>query len=489
MSRDKHDTPHDASFRVRPWRKRLRVLGPASLTALITALAAPAVAADEILDICQDELADVESRIAACSTLTDLSKISDEAYVTAHWERGLIYVETGDYRLAIQDFTTVILMESDDLDAWVARGEAKLAIDRPELARQDFRHVLRIDPENARAREVCADAVVAIGLEDQTTSAVEHACAIVTIDEEAYAAAVRKREEAAADDYVPAARRVPKEFGEEVLDTLDQLQAARDDREWFRAAELYSRALALDPVAVLCRWQLNEGLGGYVLRQYDMLLRPEAYDRGPIPRTLGELQVLLTVDPADPEALRERGLLFAESGAGFAAVDDLDAALRSDPDSIELLIMSTKARLDVLNDPKNQYRFPRMTRSYFKPDLILERIERAIELGSEDFMTHLTHAEVLGWQRGVSEKVEALRRRVDADDRAIALLPTWPDHPLKFFVAARLYMDRGAALLDLGDEEQSFEDFGRMAVPPGIAISDWYDACYVPDLPVAADPP
>jgi len=425
--------------------------------------------------MCQDDSLDVESRIAACSTLTEI-RTDEEVYIVAHRERGHLYVETGEYRMAIMDFTTVIAMESSDLDAWIARGEAKLAIDLHELARQDFRHVLRVDPENAAAREGCADALVALDMEDQIDSALAHACAIVqSYRREAPSDTVETSQSADAQPATPAVRR---EFGDKVMAILAQLQAARADADWLRAAALYASATAIDSVAVLCRWQASGGFDGYLLRQYDMMLRPEAYERRP--RTPGDVQSLLAGSAGDPVVLRERGLLFAESGAGFAAIDDLDAALQADPDSVELLVLSTKARLAVLNDFSYLDRFPYEARSYFAPDLMLHNIERAMELGADDLITNLAYAETIAWQKNYSDDPELLERARTAYDRTIELLPTWPEHPLKHFLASRLYLKRALIFFSLGDDERFSEDMGHVANPPGIDDSLWHEACYEP---------
>ena len=268
------------------------------------------------------------------------------------------------------------------------------------------------------------------------------------------------------------------EFGAEVLDMLERMYVSQRGGDWFRAAIYYTRAIELDPDAVLCRWEIGWGFDGYMLRQYDMLLRPDAYQDGPIPRALAEIQSVLTENPDDVDALRERGLLFAASGGGFAAVDDLDAALASNPESVELMVLSTKARLNVWQPGPLFRRNPDRARSYFEPAAMLERIEDAIARGADDLFTYLTYAKVLSWQTQ-DDDASTIERQVAALDRAIELLPTWPEHGLKQFLAYRLYFDRGSALNQLGDSEAFFDNIDLALNPPGVETDIHDPRCWL----------
>jgi tetratricopeptide (TPR) repeat protein len=305
----------------------------------------------------------------------------------------------------------------------------------------------------------------------------------------------------AENDAAPTPARVAKEFGDEVRDLLARMEDSRDAGDAFRAAIYCTRAVEIDPDAVYCMWGLGGGFEGLLLRQYDMVLRPEIYRDGPIARTLPEIQEALSGNPRDPDALRERALLFAASGGATAAADDLDKALEADPESVEFMVLNTKAHLDVLESQiywsalsdsyrrhvSSDFQVPRASyfgspnffAHYYQPEEWLATMERAVELGADDFFTHLTYRRVLEILSHTKDPSLADDVRVELD-RAIELLPTWPEGLSKRYFGFKLYSARADADFDLRDLD-AYQDAMKLAMnPPGVE-ADLYDPrCFEP---------
>ncbi len=447
---------------------------------LVLAIWCTATSALASLDTCLDRSNAPHERIDACAMAIEGGGLDDAELAAAHRGKGTAYSDSGLYREAIPELTRASRLDPADTTTWLARAVAFTRVGSLEGARIDYRRVLRLDPLNLEASRGCADALTKLGYEDQLERALDNACAIVTFVEPAYSGRQTQRESFVASDSTSSTTRTRREFDDAVLDLLEKMRDAQRAGDWFRAAIYHSQAMETDPDAVLCRWALGWGFDGYMLRQYDMLLRPELYEEGAVPRTLAEVQAALSTNPQDADALRERGLLFAESGAAFNAVDDLDAALETDPESVDLMILSTKARTNVLKIGPLFRQFPHRSRSYLKPDAMLERVEEAIRLGADDLMTHVTHEAVLQWQPNAFEDPVLVGRRIAALERAIELLPTWPEQALKRHLAYRLYMDRGSALSEI-EGWQVFADHMALALhPPGVESSLYDPRCYLP---------
>ena len=469
----------DDSYRIWEFSERWPTLLGAFLATFLLAAFVAGKSAMADLETCLDRNSASADRIAACTDAIENGSLADPNLAAAVRERGLANMELGNHRAAIPDLTRAIRLEPKDVVTWMAKARAFLETGSLEGARRDFRRVLLLEPNNAEAQQGCIDVLTAQGHDNPTVAAQEHACAIVTMDEEAYAAAVQDREDASADENTPTVRWVHREFGDDVMALLAKMNESRKAGDWFRAAIYYTRAIELDPDAVLCRWQISQGFEGYVMRQYDMLLRPDVYMNGPIPRTLAEIQAVLSENPNDADALRERGLLFAASGGSFNAVDDLDAALDADPDSVELMVLSTNARVNVLQVGQLFWQFPDVSRSYLEPDTMLTRIEEAIARGADDLLTNLTYEQVLSWQPGAFDDPDLIEKRISALNRAIDQLPTWPEHGLKQFLAYRLYFGRGSALNQLGDSEAFFDNMDLALNPPGVESAIHDPRCYI----------
>lgn len=66
--------------------------------------------------------------------------------------RAKVLAESGDFERAMGDLDQGIAIEANDAQAYVARGYARLALKRPELALFDFKTALRLRPDLATAR-------------------------------------------------------------------------------------------------------------------------------------------------------------------------------------------------------------------------------------------------------------------------------------------------------------------------------------------------
>jgi tetratricopeptide (TPR) repeat protein len=480
----------------------LRVCRHVARAVLIAAaiVASGSVMADA-LDTCLDSNLEPAARIEACTASIESAGLADSELAAAVRERGLANIELGNHRAAIPDLTRATRLEPADVSTWMAKAHAFLEIDSLEGARRDFRQVLLLEPENAQALRGCTDVLAAMGYENPAEAARENACAIVSLDANAYAAAQRDREETLAEESSEDVPRKARVFGDDVLELLARMEDSRIAGDAFRAAIYYTRAVEADPDAAYCMWETKGGFEGLLLRQYDMVLRPDLYGDSPIPRTLPEIQAILSDNPRDPDALRERGLLFAASGGATAAADDLDKALEADPESVELMVLNTKAHLDVLESQiywsalsdsyrrhvSSDFQVPRVSYfgtpnffdHYYKPEEWLATIERAIALGADDFFTHLTYRRVLEILTHTKDPSLADDMRAEFD-RAIERLPTWPEGLSKRVLGFKLYSERAVAGDGAPDFDAYMDAMDLAMNPPGVE-SDLYDPrCYEP---------
>ena len=441
-----------------------------ALVAVLTiAFGASPATAGETLDVCLDPAREPTERLVACTDAIESGNLNKRDRIAAYRERAVLYLEIGEYNATIRGL--------------IAEANAHLDQDELEDAWRAFRRALLIDPGLDEALEGCADVLTQMGYDDAVEIASRDACAVSELDVA----------ETSVDESPDIQRPKTREFGDDVRNLLLSMWDSHIAGDAFRAAIHYTRAVEENPDAVYCLWELKRGFDGHVLRQYDKVLRPELYEQGPIPRTLPEIQAVLSQDPNDLDALRDRAMLFAASGGAAAAVRDLDRALEINPESIELMVLNTKAHFDFLEsrifwsalfeahrryytpdvlDPRAyDLGFPANHRRHYQPDEWLATIERAIGLGADDFFTWWTYWQALP---PVTEERRAAR------DRAIELLPTWPESLVKRFFGFKLYSERAADVIDYSNIDAYSDAMDLALNPPGVE-SDLYDPrCYSP---------
>ncbi len=468
------------------------------LVLAICCMTTPALAS---LDTCLDRGTAPHERIDACAVTIDGGDLDDLDLAAAYRGRGIAYSDSGLYREAIPDLTRASRLDPTDTATWLARAAAFAKSGSLEGARIDYRRVLKLDPQNMAAIQGCSDVLVRMGYQDQLEKALEHACAIVRYDESAIAWAQANREFTQEPDTSTSLNRTRREFDDAVLNHLQQMSDAQKGGDWFRAAIYYTRAMEADPNAVFCLWGMKRGFDGELMRQYDMLLRPELYAYGPIPRSLPELQAVLSENPEDTDALRERALLFAASGGAALALRDLDTALEFEPDSAELLVLAAKIKQDIPESPAYwalmrdfwarhnradvrdplAYRFglPNAVRSYYKPEAWLATIERAIALGADDFFARYTYALIL--QAVMYGEGDVTRDEwLAAWDSAIELLPDWPESSQKRVLGYILYSERASIMMDYTDMDAFMDAWDLALDPPGVESGLYDPRCYLP---------
>jgi len=404
------------------------------------------------LDICLDRGRVPSERVAACADAIARDDLDKADRAVAYREQGLAYMELGDHDRALASLEKATWFNRDDEAAWKARADAAVALGDLDGTRLAYRQFLMFHPANQEALQDCADAVVTLASESEFSARGE--C-------EGYAGLSSEPEWKV--DPEKTAR-----FDPDAVYLIEQVHRSLEVGDRLTAAAAYARAAQLDPDAALCLWDRGPGSDAYILRQYDMLARPDIYVDGRVPRILAELQAALRADPNDADALRERGLLLASVNDWFGVVADLEAALTADPDSVELMVLSTKAHTVLFGKPLLWMHFPNTVRGYFEPAKLRERIERAIALGADDPVSRSAYAEVLDLLSYKNDDPQLIEKEIEEYNRAIELLSTWPDHPLKHVQAFTLYTYRGVAQSRLGDPDGSLDGLNLAIHPPGI---------------------
>ena len=114
----------------------------AALAALI--LAQPAAASDR--DLCEDEDAAQEIRLAACQRLLDAAPAEDRAEALA--DIGDVFYETDNWRAAVDYYSRALELDPDHARAVGRRGVANEQIGAWAQAEADLRHRVDLTPDD-----------------------------------------------------------------------------------------------------------------------------------------------------------------------------------------------------------------------------------------------------------------------------------------------------------------------------------------------------
>ena len=366
------------------------------------------------------------ARIEACTQAIDGGDLDENDLAATFFSRGMAHDQRGEYVKAITDFDRTLRLDPADIDARMARAEAYVAVGSFEGARRDYRRVLMQAPDHTDARQGCVDVLVALELDDQIDQALDHQCAIVTIDALAYAQATHATGSELLD---------VSETEAAIQDLVWEIEAWRSRRDYDEAARAYSLARRLDADLLAC---LYTNYDAPLLDAYDRSVRPDVYADEAARPTLDELNVILDSDPLDPIALRERGLLYMQVSGFKQAIEDFDLALENDP-------------------------YPEQARAirglawwiYYRYVLALDDLDQAMSMGEDNVVLHLARGLALEQLRRFDEAVHEL-------DFVIADLPNETSDADVLWMKSLAYSVRSSAKLKMGDPDGDWEqDFDR----------------------------
>lgn len=169
------------------------------------------------------------------------------------------------------------------------------------------------------------------------------------------------------------------------------------------AAQAYSEAAQYDDRVVQCA--RFGTLPSALMRSYDMSAHAESYANRFVPHTLLELDRILAENPTDPQALRERALLFRAVGHWQRVEDDLWLALETDPYPAAVKVLLARHYLDkeelfrsrVIGALMSDSELPAPTEEEQHELLYLplELAQEAIDAGATGLLVDLTFAEAL----------------------------------------------------------------------------------------------
>ena len=260
--------------------------------------------------------------------------------------RGLEYLNNGEYDLAIEDFSQAIRMEPDNADAYINRGDAYYWRDEYDPAITDYNQAILLDPNIARAYNKRGNAYDSKGEYDR---AIENYSQAILLDPN-YAGAYTNR----GNTYVRKGeddQAIENHNQAILLDPNDALYynnrglAYLGKNEYDHAIENHNQAILLDPNDAL--YYNNRGLAYHCKDEYDraiedythaILLDPNDalyysnrglsyYYKGDYDRAIEDYTHAILLDPNDALYYNNRGLAYAKKGEYDHAIADHEKAL------------------------------------------------------------------------------------------------------------------------------------------------------------------
>ncbi len=88
-----------------------------------------------------------------CQAIRDFNLVikAKPGHVEAYHQRGVCYALLSDWRAAVDSWDQVLILNRDYFPAYLARGLGHIRLGEPDMARDDLREVLRLQPDNAEA--------------------------------------------------------------------------------------------------------------------------------------------------------------------------------------------------------------------------------------------------------------------------------------------------------------------------------------------------
>mgnify|MGYP001278005848 CR=1 FL=1 len=257
-------------------------------------------------------------------------------------------------------------------------------------------------------------------------------------------------------------------FDAEALRMWEEAREMAQREADFEAVSLYSEAARIEPRIVTCMLPVVFTWQAGLMRLYDMETHPDAYAGGPVPRTLDEIQAALQEDWRDPQALRERGLLYAAVGGLEQAQKDFELALTSDPEPWQVQVLLARVWM-VWGEIVDHMNLAAAFAAEPPPDLperwrdaVLSRprelIDAAIAGGARGPYVDLTLGEVLLEEYyGDNDKAVAALAATTIDHAAGVLLAVKPANRIELEVQALLNERLSRARFGAGDAEGFIE--------------------------------
>jgi len=331
----------------------------------LVSLAMTGVHADPLTS-CDDESLTPQARLDACQAVLAATRLDRVEAVVAHRGSAVALMGMGMIDRGFGEIALALSLDPENVRTRLARAALFAAEAKPELARRDYRFVLRRDPSNAAAQQGCLVALNALGHEDEgARRSLDHACALINgqtpsapgetgepvryvegdtarrnLESTLAQAGITRPRDLDALRY-SAVEGADPVANQRLLDAV-ALAAAADI---YGAASAYADAGKRDSRTIRCGFRGAMHEAAMLMRLYDRSVRPDAYGDALMPRSLEELNVVLLAQPTDPGALRERVLIYAAVKAWELAFDDLELALVSDPRTQEVYVLYARLML------------------------------------------------------------------------------------------------------------------------------------------------
>ncbi len=231
------------------------------------------------------------------------------------------------------------------------------------------------------------------------------------------------------------------------------MRLASKEHDSSSAAAAFSALTVDDPEALYCHHSIGLGFEGYLIRLLDRELHPDAYATSDHPRDFSVLNRVLSQE-TDLEALRERGILFAEVEAFYDATDDLDATVALSPERIDLRLLRARTRLELIDSVQPFTGNLERLRDYLDEELLVEDLRLALGLDNHGLLAWLTIAELadyLAYNDEIADEMNEIS--LAAYDNAVDLLPSWSNahiHPMLHYL---VFQGRATVHMQMGNLE------------------------------------
>ncbi len=128
----------------------MRVFSLIAVVLFVSSLAAPARA--EMKEDCEQGY-DLDLQIGGCTAVIRSGQWQGKDLVWAYYNRGLAYIDLGEYRRAIEDYDEALRLDPGNASAYNNRGYAYRELGEYRRAIKDLDQALRLDPGYALARD------------------------------------------------------------------------------------------------------------------------------------------------------------------------------------------------------------------------------------------------------------------------------------------------------------------------------------------------